>query len=265
MNPLRHVRPGEPVKVAASAWNKIIEEVKFHPRAVGETFDFPRTNFTVRMKNFTSGPIERWAVLQIEAMLETPTGVTGPDVDSFQSWPGVVGVTPGLGAGSTEAYAVAVEPIAVGEIGQGAINGVVQARVLVLSTGHQYAKPKTGEVDYLETTDSGPFRIIWRGATGPANPTGVTGPTKPWALLSFEKGSSVGVKVGKITGTWTKGGTQTVWEFTGAGVQATGPSGPLSLTGVNRFVTVSVTGSTAKWVAVAPVDSTWHLIAAECS
>ena len=30
MNPLRHVRPGEPVKVAASAWNKIIEEVKFH-------------------------------------------------------------------------------------------------------------------------------------------------------------------------------------------------------------------------------------------
>ena len=264
MNPLRHVRPGEPVKVAASAWNKIVEEVKFHPRAVGETSDFPRTNFTVRMKNFTSGPIERWAVLQIESMLETPTGVTGPDVDSFQSWPGVIGVTPGLGSGSTESYAVAVEPIAVGEIGQGAINGVVQARVLVLNTGHQYAKPKTGEVGYLETTESGPFRILWKGATGPANPPGATGPTRPWALLSFEKGSSVGVKVGKITGTWTKGGTQTVWEFTGAGVQATGPSGPLSLTGVNRFVTVSVTGSTAKWVAVAPVDSTWHLIAAEC-
>jgi hypothetical protein len=265
MNPLRHVRPGEPVKVAASAWNKIIEEVKFHPRAVGETFDFPRTNFTVRMKNFTTGTLERWGVLQIDSLLETPTGVTGPDVDSFQSWPGVVGVVPGLGSASTKSYVVAVEPIPAGEIGQGAINGVVQARVLVLNTGHQYAKPKTGEIDYLETVDSGPFRIIWKGATGPANPTGVTGPTKPWALLSFEAGSSAGVKVGKITGTWTKNGTQTVWEFTGAGDQATGPSGPLSLTGVNRFAAVAASGSAAKWVAVAPVDSTWHLIAAECS
>jgi hypothetical protein len=76
-------------------------------------------------------------------------------------------------------------------------------------------------------------------------------------------GSGGGVKVGKITGTWTKGGTQTVWEYTGDGAQASGPSGPLSLTGVNRFVTVTASGSSAKWVAVASVDSAWHLIAAE--
>jgi hypothetical protein len=265
MNPLRHVRPGEPVKVAASAWNKIVEEVKFHPRAVGETGAFPRTNFTVRMKNYTSGPIERWAVLQIESLLEVPTGVTGPAVDSFESWPGVIGVTPGSGAETTRAYAVAVEPIPVGGIGQAAIDGVVQARVLVVSESHGYATPKSSEVNYLETADAGPFKILWKGTTGPANPTGVTGPTKPWALLSFEAGSSVGVKIGKITGTWTKGGTQTVWEYTGAGVRASGPSGPLSLTGVNRFVTVTITGSAAKWVAVANVDSRWHLIAAECS
>jgi hypothetical protein len=259
MNPLRHVRPGEPVKVAASAWNKIIEEVKFHPRAVGETFDFPRTNFTVRMLNATSTGISRWGVLQISDILEAPTGVGS----QFEQWPGVVGYQPG--ADPDQTYVVAVEPIPAGDTGQAAIAGVVQARVLVLSTGHQYAKPKAGEVDYLETADSGPFRIIWKGPTGPANPTGVTGPTKPWALLAFEKGSSVGVKVGKITGTWTKGGTQTVWEFTGAGVQATGPSGPLSMTGVNRFASVTASGSAAKWVAIAPVDSTWHLIAAECS
>jgi hypothetical protein len=34
---------------------------------------------------------------------------------------------------------------------------------------------------------------------------------------------------------------------------------------VNRFVTVTISGSAAKWVAVANVDSAWHLIAAECS
>ena len=264
MNPLRHVRPGDPVKVSASAWNKIVDEVKFHPRASGETEAFPRTNFTVRLKNYTSDTIQPWSVLQIESLLEVPTGVTGPAVDSFVSWPGVVGTAPGYGSTTTKAYAVAVEPIPVGGIGQAAIDGVVQARVLVVSDKHGYAAPKYNETGYLETADSGPFRIIWKGTTGPANPTGVTGPTKPWALLSFEAGSSVGVKVGKITGTWTKGVTQTVWEYTGGGSQATGPSGPLSLTGVNRFATVNASGSAAKWVAVTSIDSTWHLIAAEC-
>jgi hypothetical protein len=178
MNPLRHVRPGQPVKIAASAWNKIIEEVKFHPRAVGETFDFPRTNFTVRMLNATSTGISRWGVLQISDILEAPTGVGS----QFEQWPGVVGYQPG--ADPDQTYVVAVEPIPAGDTGQAAIAGVVQSRVLVRCTGHQYAKPKAGEVDYLETADSGPFRIMWVGATGPI-PTGTTGPGTPWALLMF--------------------------------------------------------------------------------
>ena len=41
--------------------------------------------------------------------------MTGPDVDSFQSWPGVVGTEPGYGSATTKAYAVAVEPIKVGD------------------------------------------------------------------------------------------------------------------------------------------------------
>ena len=184
MNPLRHVRPGDPVKVSASAWNKIVDEVKFHPRAVGETEAFPRPNFTVRLKNFTAADIGRWSVLQIESMLETPTGVTGPDVDSFQSWPGVVGTEPGYGSATTKAYAVAVEPIPIGGIGQAAIGGVVQARVQMKCTGHQYATPKYNEVGYLESAHQGPFRIMWVGATGPI-PTGTSGPGTPWALLLF--------------------------------------------------------------------------------
>ena len=183
-NPLRHVRPGEPVKVAASTWNKIVEQVKFHPEAVGEEAAFPRPNFTVRLFNYTTDTIDRWSVLQIESMLEVPTGATGPAVDTFQSWPGVIGTAPGYGAATTRAYAVAVEPIPVGGIGQGAIAGVVQGRVQMLCTGHQYAKPKYNQVGYMESADSGPFRILWVGATGPI-PTGTTGPGTPWALLMF--------------------------------------------------------------------------------
>jgi hypothetical protein len=258
MNPLRHVRPGEPVKVAASAWNKIIDEVKFHPRAVGETYDFPRTNFTVRMLNATSTGISRWGVLQISDILEAPTGVGG----QFEQWPGVIGGTPASGPSGVVSYVVAVEPIPAGETGQGAIDGVVQSRVLVLSTGHQYAKPKAGEVDYLETADSGPFKIIWRGATGPANPTGVTGPTRPWALLSFEAASSVGdpVRLGKTSAVWNKGTSATI-DIWGSGSAGSETFSSGTVTAWNKFVTVP----SGRWVMLAKAaNDAWYLISAEC-
>jgi hypothetical protein len=177
----RKVRPGEPVSISAAAWNRVIDQVTTRPRFDSNTSAWPLTNFRVRVKNNTSTGISRWGVLQIDNILEAPTGVGS----QFEQWPGVVGITPGVGTATSPAYVVAVEPIPVGGIGQAAIDGVVQARVLVRCTGHQYAKPKSSEIDYLETAEAGPFRILWKGTTGPANPTGVTGPTKPWALLLF--------------------------------------------------------------------------------
>lgn len=178
----RKVRPGEPVRVAAQAWNKIIDQVVTKPRFDGNTSSSPQTNFRVRVRNSTATGISRWGVLQIDNILEAPTGVGG----QFEQWPGVIGAAPSASTSTGPSYVVAVEPIPAGSIGQGAIDGVVQARLLVLCTGHQYAQPKSSEIDYLETADAGPFRILWKGTTGPANPTGVTGPTKPWALLSFD-------------------------------------------------------------------------------
>jgi hypothetical protein len=179
-NALRRVRPGEPVKIPAAAWNRMIEEVVPRPRFVGSDEAWPHVNHRVRMKNFTTGPLDRWGVLQIDGMLETPTGVTGPAEDSFQSYPGVVGVVPGLASAAAQrAYVVSVEPIAAGEIGQGAIAGVVQARMVVRCTGHRHARPVTNQVAYLESCDVGPFRQLWRGATGTAGATGV------WSLLMF--------------------------------------------------------------------------------
>jgi hypothetical protein len=213
----RKVRPGEPVRVASQAWNKIIDQVVTKPRFDGNTSAPPQTNFRVRVRNNTSTGIPRWGVLQVSNILEAPTGVGS----QFEQWPGVIGSTPASGPEGGVSYVVAVDPIPAGSIGQGAIDGVVQSRVLVLSTGHQYAKPKAGEVDYLETADSGPFRIIWKGATGPSNPTGVTGPTKPWALLSFEAASSVGVKLGTFTGSWAIGETSTVTFYSGTGPTST--------------------------------------------
>jgi hypothetical protein len=258
-NAFRRVRPGEPVKIAATAWNQVIDQVRVRPQFDAEASGHPPTTFQVRIRNSTSGAIERWGVLHITGVLETPTGATGlsstdAGTTSFQQWPGLVGVTP---TGTTQgSFAVAVEPIQAGQIGMAAVDGVVQCKLDITSEDDRFAKPKPGSSDELQTASSGEAAILWKeSGTG----------TGKWGLVRIGAGAGGGVKVGKITGTWTKGGTQTVWEHTGAGEQVSGPSGPVSITGVNRFASVSATGSAAKWVAVANVDSHWHLIAAECS
>lgn len=253
----RKVRPGEPLKVAADAWNRIVDQVVTKPRFSGENAAFPATNFTVRIRNTSTGTVSKWGVLEIVGVLEAATGATGTlatgvEQDIFQSWPGLVGVVPTANAGA--AFAIAVEPIKEGDIGLAAVDGVVQCKLEILDAGHRYATTKTGSSSELKTASAGESAILWK-ETG-------TGAGK-WGLVRI--GAGGGVKVGKITGTWSKGGTQTVWEYTGTGAQATGPSGPLSLTGINRFATVSASGGSGKWVAVSSIDSTWHLIAAECS
>jgi len=256
----RKVRPGDPVSISATAWNRVIDQVTTKPRFDTSASPYPAINFQVRCRNSTSGDVARWGVLQITGVLETPTGATGGATGSmdagtmsFLAYPGIVGVTPTDTAGAR--YVVATQPIKAGEIGMAAIDGVVQVKLDVQSASDNFATVKSGSVQQMKTASSGDASVLWK-ETG----TGVK-----WGLVRIGAGSGGGVKVGKITGTWTKGGTQTVWEYTGAGAQASGPSGPVSLTGVNRFATVNASGSAAKWVAVASVDSTWHLIAAECS
>jgi hypothetical protein len=255
----RKVRPGEPVRVAAQAWNKIIDQVTTKPRFDGSTSAWPAINFQVRCRNATSGVVSRWGVLQITGVLETPTGATGATgaaaaaTMSFQAYPGIVGVTPTDTAGAR--YVVATQPIKAGEIGMAAIDGVVQVKLNVQSESDGFATAQGGSVDQMKTASSGNASVLWKEPG--------TGAGK-WGLVRIGAGAGGGVKLGKITGTWTKGTEATVWEFTGAGVQASGPTGPVSVTGTNRFADVNTTGGAAKWVAIASIDSVWHLIAAEC-
>lgn len=253
------VRPGEPLKIAAQAWNQVIDQVTLRPRLDGSSTAAPPINFQVRCRNATTGDVPRWGVLQITGILSTPTGATGATgpqdagTMSFLAYPGVVGVTPTSDAGAK--FVVATQPIKAGEVGMAAIDGVVQVKLDVAASGDDFAGVKPGSVQQLRTGSSGDAVVLWKESG-----TGVK-----WGLVRIGAGAGGGVKVGKITGTWTKGNSQTVWEYSGAGVQSSGPSGYLSITGINRFATVEASGVAAKWVAVAKVDSTWHLIAAECA
>lgn len=258
------VRPGEPLKIAAQAWNQVIDQVTTRPRFDAATSAAPPINFQVRCRNSTTGDVPRWGVLQITGILEMPTGATGayatgpqePGTISFLSYPGVVGVTPTSDAGAR--FVVATQPIKAGEVGMAAIDGVVQVKLDVTASGDDFAGVKPGSVQQLRTGSSGDAVVLWKeGGTG-----------VKWGLVRI--GSGGGVKIGKITGTWTKGDDQTVYEHSGAGAQLSVPTGtsgataPATFTGVNRFATIEASGSAAKWVAAARIGSAWHLIAAEC-
>lgn len=253
------VRPGEPIQIAAKAWNNVLDQVTLRPRFDGNGSAAPAINFQVRCRNATTGDVPRWGVLQITGILETPTGATGasgpqtPGTMSFLSYPGVVGVTPTTDTGAR--FVVATEPIKAGKVGMAAIDGVVQVKLDVAASGDGFAAAKAGSVQQLRTGSSGDAVVLWKESG-----TGVK-----WGLVRIGAGAGGGVKIGKITGTWTKGQSQTVWEYGGDGVQSSGPSGYASVTGINLFATVKASGSASKWVAVAKVDSRWHLISAECS
>lgn len=261
----RKVRPGEPVAIAATAWNRVIDQVTTRPRFDGGGSGYPAINFQVRCKNNTTGDVERWGVLQITGVLEVPTGATGASgtVDngtmSFLSFPGIVGVTPTDTAGAK--YVVAMQPIKAGEIGMAAIDGVVQVKLDVQATADNFAIAKSGSTQQMKTASSGEASVLWKeGGTG-----------VKWGLVRIGAGAGGGgVRLGKITGTWSKGGTGTIYEYSGDGTQLSVPTGssgataPATFTGVNRFAAITATGSAPKWVACGLVGSHWHLIAAEC-
>jgi hypothetical protein len=251
------------VKIAATAWNQVIDQVRVRPQFDAEASGHPPTTFQVRIRNRTSGVIERWGVLHITGVLETPTGATGlsstdAGTTSFQQWPGLVGVTP---TGTTQgSFAVAVEPIPAGQIGMAAIDGVVQCKLDIKAASHRFATPKPGSETELQTASSGEATILWKE---PGTGTG------KWGLIRLGAGAGGGVRIGKITGSWSKGSSQDVYEHVPTGAfnaltQVSGPSGPVTFLAMNYFAPLSLPTGGSKVVTCAMVGEVWHLIAAEC-
>jgi hypothetical protein len=203
-------------------------------------------------KNNTTGAVRRWGVLSVAGVVFTPSGATGNATQQFQDQPVLSG---GLPTGGSS-FVVAVEPIAAGKIGRVAVAGVVQAKINVVSESDTFATAKDGDLTQLTSASSGEATILWKeSGTG----------TGKWALVRFGAAGAAGIRLGKVTGTWSKGSTVTVTQWKGDGSAAvSGPSGPATFTAINRAQTV--TGPTGGfWVGCELIDSTWHLEWAECA
>lgn len=260
-DPYRKVFPGERLAIPAAAWNRVIDQIALAPIARpsgGEASRIP--NLRVYVRNDTSGTIDQWGILHITGICPAITGTTGSAFEQYQTSPAVAGVTP---TGTTNGqFLVAVEPIKAGEFGLAAIDGVVQVKLDVTAESDRFATPKAGSTTEMKTASSGEAAILWKQSG--------TGGGK-WGLVRIGASSSGGVRLGKITGSWSKSATATVYEYSGAGVQLSVPTGssgataPATFTGVNRFAAITATGSSPKWVACGLIGADWHLIAAECS
>lgn len=139
---------------------------------------------------------------------------------AFEGMPCVIGATASL----CEANAVvAIEPINDGKIGRVVVSGVVQIKA----------------TDILKVGNSD---VLWKHTD--------------WAIIRI--GSAI--KIGKITGSWTKGTTKTVTLLNADGTTTVNAA---TFTARNLFANISVDCGERK-VACAVIDSTWTLIDAEC-
>jgi len=135
------------------------------------------------------------------------------------------------------------------------VAGVVQAKINVVSESDTFATAKDGDLTQLSSASSGEATILWKESG--------TGAGK-WALVRFGA-AGASIRLGKVSGTWSKNATASVTQWKGDGsYPVTGPSGPATFTAINRAQTV--TGPTGGyWVGCESIDGTWHLEWAECS
>jgi hypothetical protein len=256
-------RPGRIVpgplrgQISARAWNRaqdaadIVLGQRSDGTAAGPS-DGPKPYTPILAKNATSSTVNRWGVMSVAGVVFTPSGATGNATQQFQDQPVLSG---GLPTGG-QSFVVAVEPIAAGKIGRVAVAGVVQAKINVVSDSDTFATAKDGDLTQLTSSSSGEATILWKESG--------TGSGK-WALVRFGAAGTAGIRLGKVSGTWSKGSTTTVTQWKGDGSAAvSGPSGPATFTAINRAQTV--TGpSGGYWVGCESIDGTWHLEWSECN
>jgi len=161
-----HVRPGQPIRISARAWNAIADATNAHrERSLAELAsrnapaagDQPADIILVR--NESSLDRDRFDVLGISSPIIAPTD----NEDEFKNRVVLAGVTP-AGKAHRGRFVILQEPIASGAIGRACIAGVTVARIHTPpETSAIYTADVSGtETEYLEAIAGGAAQILWR-------------------------------------------------------------------------------------------------------
>ena len=218
MDPRQHVRPGDPIRLAAEQINGLNRLLQQGGGFGGPAdVELPTPYTWVYGRNSGGTTIDRWRVAAISGIAATPTSDNA--AAATQQFMRMPLVTLAAWTSSAAAVCVAVEPIPAGGIGRVAVGGAVQ----------------------VKAADAGklPGSALYSGAD--------------WSLVALGSG----FRVGTISSTWTKGATATVTQQNGDGTAitptqtfvATNHYATIAVSSGTRRVGCALAGST--WVLIA--------------
>lgn len=206
MDPLKHSRPGDPVKLAASQLNRL-NELMSAPRtpdpAPQRQIERPYT--FVYAKNVGATDYLAGRPVQIVGLQQATENVAAawqyrdtPVVSISDAW------TKNGGNGEPVYSGITVDPIRTGDIGRLAVGGVVQAKVFIEEQLHTHAVLAMYRTNVLTSSFAGDYAILYK----PSQPAAVGQVAD--CLVRLGHSSSAGVFV-RIDGrAWPRNTTLTV-------------------------------------------------------
>lgn len=174
---LSKVKAGDPLRIPAPTYNAFVDAARAHRtgrHTLGRTTRPElRQGVIVPIKNNSGSDRARYDILGLNGSLFSPT----TDLASFQREIAMKGVAPAAGTHEGN-FAVLLEPVAVGSVGQAAIAGQTIVKVYVPDTdaeGYKFAEIGDAQTGYLVKSAEGSARVVCiESGTG----------TK-WAVVSF--------------------------------------------------------------------------------
>lgn len=154
------VAPGEPLQIAARTWNGLLDAGRdFAARKLGTEgapAKLAALNPAVRVlvSNGTGAAIPAGSVLK----LGTPTISAVDYPRQVTQTPLFPGTAP---SASTDQFAITLDPLEVDEIGRAVVLGLVCCDVVMNSASDGYASPAASITATMNSSASGPARIIW--------------------------------------------------------------------------------------------------------
>jgi hypothetical protein len=178
------VLPGWPAQIPAKVYNKLVD------LAAGQDFNagrseppFFRNAGIVLVKNKSGADLVQFGVLGLQEPLITVAN----SLSQFKQWPAFKGVTPTV-ASYAGKFAIALDPIPNGQIGECVVSGVaiVQLAVaggMLLSA----AEVNDGQTATLENVASGSAQVLWAEDNSAAT---------QWAIVRLGSGGGTGTGSG---------------------------------------------------------------------
>jgi hypothetical protein len=254
----RRVQSGQPLRIAADAWNEMLQVARDHRAsnalAAGGIAGAVRDADIVLVKNEAGTDVPRFGVLGIAGVIFT----AAESLSEFQARIAFRGVEPAL-PDHRGRFVVCLEPIADGKIGRAWVSGVCAVKVQGANVSAlQYCDPIDGSFDTLQAADHGSARILHRDPTG----EGIGGQIR-WCVVRLGDGLHATHHLCKTPAGGMNKGTVAnldVWQnpYGATSPASSGTQLPNVINAYadllgNKFVSVALHG-----------NGRWYVVAAEC-